>query len=55
MVRFAMDEDKMGLDLEAITKRLKAEFAPSDKPLPEEMQTLLDRLKAGTRPAPRGS
>ena len=46
----------MGLDLEAVTKRLKAEFAPSEKPLPDKMQTLLDKLQAGTpaRTAPRG-
>lgn len=43
----------MGLDLEAIKNRLKAEFAPSNEPLPDEMQALLDKLKAGTRAMPR--
>lgn len=45
-----MEEEKTGLDLEAIVKRLKAEFAPSDKPLPQEMQALLNKLKAITPP-----
>ena len=41
-----MEEEHTGLDLEAITTRLKTEFAPPSTPLPDAMQTLLAGLDA---------
>jgi hypothetical protein len=44
-----MEEEHTGLELEAITTRLKSEFAPPSTALPEAMQTLLAKLETDTR------
>ena len=41
-----MDDDKKGLDIEGIVKRLKLEYPPTDAPLPHDMLALLEALAA---------